>query len=122
MIRVRIPGRGEIEWTGPDSIRVEVDDGLATRILNGTLDDRRALQAIDDVEAALRAEADRALSRAAYDGAAWGGDDPFRVAPESAGHAKLALLSIPGAELVDEDPDDESVFAEVDAIVRGYGA
>jgi len=106
---------------GAGQRRVEVDDGLATRIMNGKLDDRRASQAIDDVGAALRAEADRVLSRAAYDGAAWGDDDPFRVTPESPGHAKLALLSIPGAELVDEDPDDESVFAEVDAIVGGYG-
>lgn len=109
MIVVRLPGRGDVYWDGPDDVAVEVDLDVSVDL---TIVGKRGLARLHELQVGLEADVDRVLGQAAYR------DDGFdRILPDgSARHARAALLSLaPDAEV---RIDDEQ---EVDAVLRQYG-
>lgn len=107
MIIVRIPGRGDVSWDGPDDVVVEVDLDASMAL---TTAGSRGIARLRELQDGLEADADRVLGQAAY------GPDGFeRILPDgSARHARAALLSLsPDAEItIDDEQEVEAILAE----------
>jgi hypothetical protein len=106
VIVVNVPGRGDVTWDGSrDDVTVAIDPDIEMTLLDAGVRGQRTLRELTD---SFRADVDRVLAGQAYGP---DGDVPWRLIPGRAEHARAALLSLPGAALVDDTE------AEVEATI-----